>query len=113
MPHNRSSNTISELEREILRALCGRECLEHNWTRLAGQLARYSWREPDHRVVYEALTAIQCRDSKMRRDQLAAQATRMGFPDVNWSLYLATEELSARRIQALIRRLKAETAARP
>ncbi len=77
------------------------------------QLADHLWQEPEHHVVYVALRQIRSRDPKVRRDQLPAQATRMGFPDVEWRAYLspvAEEEMDP---EQLIARLKAATADRP
>jgi hypothetical protein len=112
MPPNRPSEHIADLERRTLRALCGREIAAQAWDQLTGALAEYSWQEPDHRVVYDALRGIRSRDAKARRDQLPAQATRMGFPDVDWSLYFAHEEIPEQEIRRLIRRLIAATAER-
>jgi hypothetical protein len=112
MPMNHSSDDITDLERRILRALCRLEISPLNWNRLAASLSEYSWREPDHRVVYDALRGIRSRDATTRRDQLPAQVTRMGFPDVDWSLYFGAEEMPDREIEELIRQLKAETAGR-
>jgi hypothetical protein len=112
MPENQSSDRIKLLERRILQALCGLEIAPQNWDRLAGSISEYSWREPDHRVVYDALRGIRTQDSTTRRDQLPAQVTRMGFPDVDWSLYFGSEEMPDCEIEELIRRLKDRTTER-
>ncbi len=78
------------------------------WNRLAASLSAYSWQVPDHRVVYDALRGIRSRDAATRRDQLPAQVTRMGFPDLNCSVYFAPTEISEREIEGLVRQLKAE-----
>ena len=113
MTRHRPLNTVSKLEREILRALCGRDRAARDWSRLTGQLTAYSWQEPDHQVVFDALRGIRSHDAKTRRDQLPAQATRMGFPDIDWGLYLVRRKLSEPAIEILIRKLKAETSGRP
>jgi hypothetical protein len=53
------------------------------------QLRAYPWQDPEHRVIFEALTALPGRSATELREQLPAQATRMGFPDVNWQNYFA------------------------
>jgi hypothetical protein len=63
-------------------------------------------------VVYEALRAIRSRDPSTRRDQLPAQVTRMGFPDLDWSLYFGGAELPTSGIEDLIRRLNPKAAGR-
>ena len=112
MPKNRSSERINDLERRILQALCGFEITPQNWDRLAGSLSDYSWREADHHMVYNALRGIRSHDATTRRDELPAQATRMGFPDVDWSLYFASEEISDRETEELIGRLREKTTGR-
>src|SRR5580658_9984700 len=51
---------------------------------ILAQLRTHHWQDPEHRVVFEALTALPGRQASDLREQLPAQATRMGFPDVNW-----------------------------
>jgi hypothetical protein len=70
------------------------------------QLRDYRWREPEHEVVYEALTRIRSHDLKALQAQLPAQTTRMGFPDVDWTIYLSGAETPASEIETLIEKLK-------
>jgi hypothetical protein len=112
MPRPHPSESVTELERKILRAFCARESSPEDWNQLAHRLADYSWQEPDHRVIYDALRGIRTREAKTRRDQLPAQATRMGFPDVDWSRFFEPVRLPEPEIEELIRQLKAETAER-
>jgi hypothetical protein len=96
--HVSSTTRIIALERKILVALCTGALRRPAWERLAGALANHVWQEPEHRVVYAALRQIRIRDPRTWREQLPAQATRMGFPDVDWRGYLAPKEKSARTI---------------
>ena len=109
MTEKRSSASVVAIERKILRALCAAVSDPTEWDQLASQLSVYRWQEPDHKVVYDALRAIRSRDPKTRRDQLPAQATRMGFPDLDWSLYFESAGLSTNEIEGLIRQLKTAT----
>ncbi|MGD0957482.1 MAG: hypothetical protein ABR953_11745 [Candidatus Acidiferrales bacterium] len=95
LPHGGSPTRITKLEREILVALCNRALSRPRWEQLAGGLANHIWHEPEHGVVYAALRKIRSRDQRTWREQLPAQATRMGFPDVDWAIYLAPKETSA------------------
>src|ERR1039458_2790813 len=113
MPRHHESDTVLHLERRILRALCGSANTPAAWDGLTSQLADHTWQEPEHRVVYEALRQIRSRDPKTRREQLPAQATRMGFPDVEWTAYLSPEGGEKTDAKQLIARLKAAAAARP
>jgi hypothetical protein len=72
-------------------------------------LRRHQWQDPEHRVVFEALTSLPGRNTKELREQLPAQATRMGFPDVDWDEYF-----SPRAAESPVASLVAELlAARP
>ncbi len=106
MPENHPCTPVALLERQILGALCAGVSNAVDWDQLASELSAHHWQDPDHKVVYQALRAIKSRDAKTRRDELPAQVTRMGFPDVDWNLYFEREEFSAPEIEKLIRQLK-------
>ncbi len=86
-----------DLESRILRVLCTTPsafdigATDHATVRAAilARLRVHHWRDPEHRVVFEALTLLPGRTAAELREQLPAQATRMGFPDVNWDAYFA------------------------
>jgi len=50
-------------------------------------LSGHRWRDEEHRVVYHSLRAALRHTAIPIRQQMAAEATRMGHPDVDWSLY--------------------------
>ncbi len=89
-----------DLEFRILHALCTRQAAfaapgKHYLAARANilaQLRAHRWQDPEHRVVFEALTLLPGRQSSNLREQLPAQATRMGFPDVNWDHYFAPSD---------------------
>jgi hypothetical protein len=112
MPRHQPSDQMLELERKVLRALCVGATSSVSWDTLASQLADHTWQEPEHRVVYEALRQVRSRDPKARREQLPAQATRMGFPDVEWTAYLSREAEAETDTEQLIAQLKAAMADR-
>ena len=89
-----------------MRALCGGPSVRARWERIVAELKDYRWREPEHEVVFEALTRIRSHDLKALQAQLPAQTTRMGFPDVDWTIYLSGAETSASEIETLIEKLK-------
>jgi hypothetical protein len=113
MPDNHAFDTVMALERRVLRALCAGVGAPDNWNQPASELSGYRWQDPDHKVVFEALRAIKSSDPKSRRDELPAQVTRMGFPDLDWNVYFDGEELPAAEIEGIIGRLKAATLDRP
>lgn len=111
-----------DLESKILRALCSNPSLSVDdpavltatlnakRTAILAQLRTHRWQDPEHRVVFEALTLLPGRPASELREQLPAQATRMGFPDVNWEKYFnaeATTDDSA--IETLVAELFAES----
>jgi hypothetical protein len=83
-----------DLEFKILRALCGHPSSDLDnaaaRARILAQLRPHLWQDSEHRVVFEALTALPGCNATELREQLPAQATRMGFPDVNWENYFAS-----------------------
>jgi replicative DNA helicase len=106
------SQRIAELERKILRALC--RCLQadEGSERALRELESFQWHEPEHQVIYEALEAVLRRGETPARESLATQATRMGFPAIDWATYFKPAEsqsagAAARELPRLLRELKA------
>jgi hypothetical protein len=96
----------SQLERDILRSLCSGNIDAAGWKREFARLATHEWRDPEHKVVYDALGSIRSADSKTRRDELPAQVTRMGFPDVDFGKYFDGDNLPNVPLDRLIDRLE-------
>ena len=110
MKQEGSLDRTLELERSILHALCCGSGAEPD-VRVAAirSLHGYAWRNVEHRIVYAALVSVQQPSGMPAAEQLPAQATRMGFPDVDWKLYLflrPTEGVEP-DIQAMISELSA------
>jgi hypothetical protein len=86
-----------DLETRILRALCSNPspriddptAFTAKRAAVLAPLRAHHWQDPEHRVVFEALTLLPGRQATELREQLPAQAARMGFPDVNWEKYFA------------------------
>jgi hypothetical protein len=101
MPTETNPRSQLDLESRILRALCNDPCNDPPpfaspptadaaaRASILAKLRTHRWQNPEHRVVFEALTLLPGRQAKELREQLPAQATRMGFPDVNWDQYFA------------------------
>jgi len=102
MPPSDSSKAAGEVEREVLRALCSANIDSAVWRRTMARLETYAWQEAEHKVVYEALRALRTSDAQARREQLPAQATRMGFPDVDWNDYLTDRGPANERLDQLV-----------
>ena len=109
MPELPSIERTRVLERDILRAICCGSKLSGSALEDAlRDLEDYRWQIAEHRIVYAAVAALQQSHGESLVEQLPAQATRMGFPDVDWELYLKACEDARTDVPAMIRALKAE-----
>jgi len=98
------------VERQILQRFCAGNISSPDALMLKGQLAVYEWCDPDNRVVFEAIGRLRnsCTLTLSElREQLPAQATRMGFPDVNWENYFRQNGSEQREIRDLVDELLA------
>ena len=71
-------------------------------------LSSHVWQDAEHRVVFEAIQRLSSSDPQLLREQLPAQTTRMGFPDVNWENYFIPAGKADGDFDALVRDLLAE-----
>jgi|HubBroStandDraft_5_1064220.scaffolds.fasta_scaffold142990_1 hypothetical protein len=108
MLNQRLFENIRDLELRVLRALCAGAVSGRD--QLLAELATYSWIEAEHRIVYEALSNTPLNDARALREQLPSQATRMGFPDVNWDLFSDGSAMALADLQGLVRQLKRDRA---
>ena len=98
------------IERQILQHLCAGTISSPEVFELKEKLAAYSWCDSDNRVVFESLCRL--RNASMLapselREQLPAQATRMGFPDVKWENYFGQNRSGQRGVLDLVDELLA------
>lgn len=105
-PNDRPAPDIVSAEREILRRLCSSDP-NAAIDRFVRDLLSYSWREPEHTTVFEAIRALAIRRGAgiSWREELPAQATRMGFPDVEWSNYFGAADSSEPALDEMISQL--------
>jgi hypothetical protein len=97
----------ADLERRLLRQLCHARLTRTAWARIARTLQSYGWRDVEHGLVYAAIERLGPCDPKALREQLPAEATRMGFPDIDWRAYFSAGAKGA-RLTARRRRRKTE-----
>lgn len=76
------------------------------FSQLLRELSGYVWADEEHRLVYECLRSAQGHRKTRLREEMAAEATRMGHPDVDWDLYLLPSAGESADLPGLIRRLK-------
>jgi hypothetical protein len=98
---------VFELERETLCALCVRASLNAQHPTAMRELSNHIWQDAEHRVVFEAIQRLSSSDPKLLREQLPAQTTRMGFPDVSWENYFSPAPQNEKDFEALVQELLA------
>ena len=113
--NRRPDQQLLFIERALLRALCRSGALVELSPQARSELQGYSWQGSDHQIIFEALLRISSVGGRSLREQLAAQATRMGFPDINWSDYFLepagpTAGELKQSVMELVSELKAATA---
>src|SRR5580700_4933818 len=107
MQKQSQTQQVFELERETLCALCVRASLNAQHPTAMRELSNHVWQDAEHRVVFEAIQRLSSSDPKLLREQLPAQATRMGFPDVSWDNYFAPPPGARLNFSLLVRELLA------
>jgi hypothetical protein len=50
-------------------------------------LDRHTWADEEHRVVYQSWRAARRNPALPLRQEMAAQATRAGHPEIDWPIY--------------------------
>jgi hypothetical protein len=75
-------------ERRVLSALFSRPLSPAEWVEIDRRLSAYAWREADHAVLYEAIARARSRSPGHWREELLSETTRMGFPDLDWELFI-------------------------
>ena len=83
-----NDSTTIEAERQLLREMCDGGVSRDQIISTIDRLAGYVWLVPEHATVFQAIRSATRTTERSWRDLLPALATRMGFPDVEWSKYL-------------------------
>ncbi|HTZ98944.1 MAG TPA: hypothetical protein VMB02_01350 [Candidatus Aquilonibacter sp.] len=98
----------AKIERDILRGICRTKLPRGIWAKIAEQVGEYAWQEAEHGAVYAAIRRLSAlgNDPKTLREQLPAQLTRMGFPDVDWTLYLVPRGKAPTGANAILRKIR-------
>src|ERR1700734_3683344 len=98
---------ILGLERDTLCALCVRGSENARREAVMRDLSKHFWQDAEHRVVFEAIERLSSSDPQLLREQLPAQTTRMGFPDVSWENYFSPTPQHEKGFEALVHELLA------
>jgi replicative DNA helicase len=97
----------TDLERTLLAALCSSSHSPESRKQILNKLSNYTWHSPDHRVIYESLRRSRQQDPTTLREFLTAEATRLGFPDIDIAPYFSADSLPSADIEKLIATLLA------
>jgi hypothetical protein len=108
--HKDRTPQILQRELAVLHALCAPAPTNLQREAITRQLSMYVWIDAEHRVVFEAIARLCSSDPSLLREQLPAQATRMGFPDVSWENYFVPQNEPENDIEALAGELTATSA---
>ena len=100
----------ADFERAILRALCAAAINPDVWQEIRPLLADYAWRNPDHAVIYEAIVRVKAHGGSITLSHIAAQTTRMGFPDLDLDGYFPSIGESGSNVIQLVHQLRAAAA---
>lgn len=96
----------AEVERRLLRVMCSPRTSREQIIGAIKRLANYAWVVPEHAVVFQAIRHAVSLAHGSWRELLPMQATRMGFPDVTWSEYFATDADEPFSLNDLVRKLR-------
>lgn len=99
---SRDERSTVTAEQEVLQHLCATDLPARERRRALDMLATYGWHEPEHATVFHAIQRISSARSPSWRDELPAMATRMGFPEVDWSRYFGAASRGGPALQVLM-----------
>ena len=94
-----------ETEKQLLRFLCasGEDVTARR--RVFDQLNEYSWRDRDHRILFESIGELLSSAPRQILAHLPAALTRRGFPDISCDSVAAPGQLNTAEALALAEEL--------
>ncbi len=103
--HPESDSSIPSDETQLLRFLCATGENIAQRRRVWQQLSVYSWRDNDHRILFETIGELLARNSQAILDHLPAELTRCGFPDISCDALFVPAALNSEAALALAEKL--------
>jgi hypothetical protein len=100
---NARESNLPDLELEILRTFCTLSAASSALRSAMLALEHHAWRDPEHRIVFDALRRLHPARPSALREELPGMATRMGFPDVDWAPYFQPSRLTPADFDAAVR----------
>jgi hypothetical protein len=105
MHSHHTSVSLIENEKQLLRFLCASCENTADHRALCRQLSKYSWRDRDHAILFEAIGELLSAAPREILAHLPAALTRRGFPDMSCDWVAAPAELKADAAFALAEEL--------
>ncbi len=96
---------MREIEKLVLRALCHGVLQGNDLEQAFRILAEHRFADPQHELLFAALSALRRADLQTIHEQLPARLTNLGFPDVDLASYLEAPAPSALETLEALRRL--------
>lgn len=95
-------------ERRLLQFLCQNSQNNREGSILAQDtlLGDYTWIEPLHRVIFEAIRSSPARSPQVLQVQLPAMLTRRGYPDVDLDPFFEPHGLTQAEVERFMKELK-------
>lgn len=95
--------SVSRIDKEkvLLRVLCASNEDIAQRRKLFQKLTQYSWRDNDHRVLFEALGELLTTAPQQILTHLPAALTRLGFPDISCDALANPSDITAAAAFAL------------
>jgi hypothetical protein len=100
--NRRDAHEIIAAEQQVLMGMCRADLPPSELNGYIERLTNYSWLEPEHTTVFQAIRSVAGIPNGWWRDELRTQATRMGFPDVDWARYLSTTSPNRPMLRELV-----------
>jgi hypothetical protein len=94
--------SASEIERQLLAALCAPGLDEETRARIFERLATHTFAAADHETIFRALLKMRGAPARHIRETLGASLTRLGFPDIDVEPFFQPDPPSAQQIAALL-----------
>jgi hypothetical protein len=94
-----------EAERKLLAALCQAAVDAETRAAIVRRLEHHNFAEPDHEIIFRALTKTPVADSADARQTLTQAVTRLGFPDVDVASLFSARAPAPDEITALLNSL--------
>ena len=95
----------SEIERLLLSALCRGTLAQSTRAEVVNRLATHEFIDPEHEIVFVALTRLGSRAPQDLRAALGTGITRLGFPDYDLEPFFDRNAPDEEEVKTLLRHL--------